>query len=79
MDLALVLAALAFLTGAALLGRIGKYIARLGFALSGALLFLGAAQTEMIMLEHPHGDAHSARALVDDIRAGNYLRQVFAD
>ena len=41
-SLALVLPALAFLAGAALLGGIGEYIARLGFSLSGALLFLRA-------------------------------------
>src|SRR6202035_3301722 len=49
----LVLAAGTLLAGTALLGRIGKYIAWLGFALSGALLLLGAAQTEVIVLQHP--------------------------
>src|SRR5262249_17456136 len=45
----------------------------------GALLFLRAAQAEVIVLQHPHRDADGPRALVDDVGAGDYLWQVFAD
>src|SRR5262249_28579748 len=43
LDFTLVLAARSFLARPPLLGRVGKYIARLGFSLAGALLLLGAA------------------------------------
>ena len=79
LDFALVLATLALLARPPLLGGIRKYIAWLGFALTGSLLLLGAPQPEVIVFEHPDGDAHSARALVDDIRAGNNLRQMLAN
>src|SRR5579863_163604 len=79
LDLALVLTARAFLTGAALTARIGEHISGLGFALPRALLLLGATQPEMVMLEHAHGDAHGTRALVDDITAGNNLRKMLAN
>src|ERR1700676_2643544 len=54
LDFTLILAALAFLSGAALLGGIGKYVAWLGFSLPRALLLLGPAESEVIVLEHPN-------------------------
>jgi hypothetical protein len=79
LDFTLILAARALFAGTALLRGIGKYIARLGFALAGTLLLFGTAQAEVIVLEHSHGDAHSARAFVDDIRARDDLWQVLAN
>jgi hypothetical protein len=48
LDFTLILAARAFFAGTTLLRRIGKYIARLGFALAGTLLLLGTAQAEVM-------------------------------
>src|SRR5882672_7920328 len=79
LDFTLVLAALAFLARATLLGGVGKYIARLGLSLARALLFLGTAEPEVIVLQHPHRDAHRARAFIDDISAGDYLRQMLTN
>src|SRR5262249_28921816 len=79
LDFTLILAAGALLPGAALLGGIREYIARLGLTLSGALLFLGAAQPEVVMLQHTHRHANRPRAFVDDISAGDYLGEVLAD
>src|SRR5581483_7159787 len=78
LDFTLVLAAAALLARAALLGRIGEHITRLGLALSGALLLLRTTQTEVVVLQHPYRHAHGAGAFVDDIRAGNDLRQMLA-
>src|SRR5262249_15860277 len=78
LDFAFVLSARTFLTGAALARWALQNVARLGFALSRALLVFGAAQAEVIVLEHAHRYAHGLRTVVDDIGAGNDLRQVLA-
>src|SRR5207302_439614 len=47
-------------------------------ALPGALALLGAAQAEVIVLEHAHRHAHGAGAAVDDVAAGDDLGEVGA-
>jgi hypothetical protein len=59
--------------------RVLEYIAWLGFALTGALLILGATEAEVIVLEHPHRHSHGLRAVVDDVGARNDLRQMLAN
>src|SRR5437588_10528047 len=44
----------------------------------GALGFLGAAQPEVIVLEHAHRHPHGAGAPVDDVAAGDDLGEVGA-
>src|SRR5262249_15129784 len=78
LDFAFVLSARALLARSTLTLRSLQNVARLRSALAGTLLLLRFAQTEVIVLEHAHRNAHGLRRVVDDIGARNDLREVLA-
>ena len=64
---------------AALAASVAILIAGLGLALPDALLFVGVAELEAVVLEHLDGHAHRRGAAVEHVRAGNDLGQVLSD
>jgi hypothetical protein len=59
-------------------GGRGEDIAGFRRTLADALLLAGFREPEVIVLKHLDRHADGAGAAADDIRAGDYFRQVFA-